>query len=286
MSILEATLPDTKTDAMIPRWFRVDRVRRETRDTFTLDLALPENEDAFRFEPGQFNMLYVFGVGEVPISISGDPERRDEVLHTVRAVGTVTRAMQRLRRGDVVGLRGPFGTAWPVEQATARDIVIVTGGIGLAPLRPAMYTILNNRDRYRHVTLLYGSRTPDDILYADEIRKWRSRLDLFVDVTVDRAVGRWRGNVGVVPTLVKRAPIDPDCVTALVCGPEVMMRYTIEALEKSGVAKRDIYISMERNMKCGVGLCGHCQFGPHFICKDGPVLRFDRIERLFSIREV
>lgn len=274
------------SNSMVPALFSVQNVRKDTHDTFTLELAPKGNGGGFAFLPGQFNMLYVFGVGEVPISICGDPANRNVLVHTTRAVGNVTKAMRKLRRNDVIGVRGPFGTHWPVEEATGSDIVFVAGGIGLPPLRPALYTVLANRDKYGKIVLLYGTRSPEDIVYKSELERWRARFDLEVHITVDRASEGWRGNVGVVTTLIKKAPFDPDNTTALVVGPEVMMRYTIMELAKRGVKKSDMYVSMERNMKCGIGLCGHCQLGSVFICKDGPVFRYDAIETLFLQREI
>jgi NAD(P)H-flavin reductase len=272
-------------DPMRPRPLVVRQTVRETADTFTL--ALDTGRDgASAFAPGQFNMLYVFGVGEVPISISGDPARPETLVHTIRAVGAVTRALQKLRKGDVIGVRGPFGTAWPVAPAAGRDLVIVAGGIGLAPLRPALYHVLLHRSLYGRVVLLYGARTPKDLLYPRELREWRGRFDLDVEVTVDRASADWQGAVGVVPKLVEHAPFDAGSATAFVCGPEVMIRYAVMALEKRGLAQAHIFVSMERNMKCGVGFCGHCQFGPYFVCRDGPVLRYDRTLPFFGLREV
>jgi NAD(P)H-flavin reductase len=271
---------------MVPRRWRVARVRKDTPDTFTLDLTRGEDGGAAAFAPGQFNMLYVFGVGEVPMSISGDPDRPDRLRHTTRAVGTVTRAMARLRRGAVLGLRGPFGSAWPVEAAEGSDVVLVAGGIGLAPLRPALYRILARRARYGRVVLAYGTRTPADILYRDEIGRWRARGDLDLRVTVDRAVGPWPGRVGVVPAVLRRAAFDPSRTLAMVCGPEVMMRFTVQELLARGVAPERIYLSMERNMKCAVGFCGHCQLGPEFVCRDGPVFRYDRLARMLVRPEV
>jgi len=272
-------------EPMRPRPFVIRQVARETKDTFSLGFA-PVGGGNLRFGPGQFNMLYVFGVGEVPISISGDPARPEVLVHTIRAVGAVTRALQKLRRGDVVGVRGPFGSAWPVEQAHGHDVVIAAGGIGLAPLRPALYDLLRHRGQYGRVVLLYGARTPDDLLYRRELREWRSRFDVEVEVTVDRATIDWQGAVGVVTKLIGRSPFDPGSTMAFVCGPEVMIRFTIMALQQRGVDDPSIFLSMERNMKCGVGLCGHCQFGPFFICKDGPVFRYDQVRPLFGLREV
>ncbi len=274
----------TMQDVVHPSLCRIDSVRKETHDTFTLELV-PQGS-GFVFKPGQFNMLYVFGVGEIPISISGDPGKTDLLVHTTRAVGAVTKAMRSLKRGDMIGVRGPFGSHWPVEEMAGNDIVIVAGGIGLAPLRPALYHVLAQRERYGKIVLLYGTRSPADILYKNELERWRSRFDLEVYITVDRAVERWRGNVGVVTTLIRKAPFDPDNTVALVCGPEVMMRYTVLELHKRGIALPHMFVSMERNMKCAVGLCGHCQLGSVFICKDGPVFRYDSIEPLFSLREI
>jgi NAD(P)H-flavin reductase len=201
-------------------------------------------------------------------------------------VGTVTRTMRQLRVGDTLGVRGPFGNPWPVEEAFGSDLVIVAGGIGLAPLRPVLYRLLAQREKFGKVVLLYGTRSPEDILFRRELEQWRASFELDVHVTVDRAVGRWRGNVGVVTTLIPRAAFDPLSTLAMVCGPEVMMRFTALELLKRGVAREHIYLSMERNMKCGIGLCGHCQFGPTFVCKDGPVFRYDRIEAFFGKREL
>ncbi|MCC6145878.1 MAG: FAD/NAD(P)-binding protein [Candidatus Hydrogenedentes bacterium] len=275
-----------QAEPMAPRTYRIQRVRRETEDTFTLELAQTDGPAPPRFAPGQFNMLYVYGMGEVPISISGNPYTPETLVHTTRAVGTVTNAMSGLRAGHMMGVRGPFGTCWPVEQAEGMDIVIIAGGIGLAPLRPLIYSIMERREHFGRVVLLYGTRTPEDILFRKELEQWRGRFDAEVLITVDRATGTWRGHVGLVTKLIPRAPFDPYQSVAYVCGPEIMMTYALEALHQRGIAKERMFLSMERNMKCAVGFCGHCQFGPAFICKDGPVFRYDRIERLLSVREI
>lgn len=275
----------TQRNPMLPQPYSVQRRRKETADTFTLELQ-PAQGPPLPFAAGQFNMLYVFGVGEVPISISGDPTQPHTLLHTTRAVGTVTRAMQALQRGDTVGVRGPFGSVWPAAEAAGKDVVLVAGGLGLAPLRPALYQLLAQREQYGKVVLFYGTRTPVDLLYRRQIEQWRGRLDVEVYVTVDRATDSWRGNVGVVTRLIPKASFDPLDTVAMVCGPEVMMRFTIMELLKCGVGEEQIFLSMERNMKCAIGFCGHCQFGPTFICKDGPVLRYDRIQSWFGKREI
>ncbi len=271
---------------LLPREFRVSKIARETHDSFTMELDPAKGAKALHFASGQFNMLYAFGVGEAPISISGNPGNPRTLTHTIRVVGPVTKALHGLGIGDWVGVRGPFGTNWPVRESMGKDIVIVTGGIGLAPLRPAMYEIMENRGKFGNVVLLYGARTPNDILYEREVKKWRSQFDLHVNVTVDRAAGKWKGNVGVVTTLIPNVHFDPYQATALICGPEVMIRYTVIELRKRGVASENIFVSMERNMKCGIGHCGHCQLGPHFVCKDGPVFRYNQVKRLLDIREV
>ncbi len=279
-------MSDQKLDPMQTTPYRIDKMRQETHDTFTLELVPANGSGPFAFAPGQFNMLYVFGVGEVPISISGDPALSERLVHTTREVGPVTHAMRQLKRGDVLGIRGPFGTTWPIDKAEGGDVVIVTGGIGLAPLRPALYGLIAQRDKFGKVVLLYGARTPDEILYERELAQWRAQFDLDVYVTVDRAMGGWRGNVGVVTTLIPKAPFDPMNTTALVCGPEIMMRFTVLELKRRGVQVGKMYVSMERNMKCGIGFCGHCQFGSAFVCKDGPVFKFEQIRDLFEKWEV
>jgi NAD(P)H-flavin reductase len=266
--------------------YRITRVTEETNDTFTLELSPADGRSRFSYEAGQFNMVYVFGVGEIPISISGDPTVDGALVHTIRAVGTVTKVMHRLKKGGVLGIRGPYGRPWPMEHAEGADVVIVAGGIGLAPLRPALYHVLSRREKFGKVVLLYGTRSPEDILFRNELELWRSRFDLDVFVTVDHALRPWKGNVGVVTTLIPKAPFDPQSAVAMICGPEVMMRYTALELHKRGVPEDDIFISMERNMECGVGLCGHCQFGPTFVCKDGPVLNYSRIKQLIAKREM
>lgn len=273
-------------DSMFPAQFCIQRFQRETHDTITIELKPINGNGEFLFAAGQFNMLYVFGVGEVPISISGNPAEPDTIKHTTRCVGAVTKAIHKLKRGAVIGLRGPFGSYWPLDDAIGKDIVIIAGGIGLAPLRPAIYHLILQRENYGKIILLYGTRTPDDVIYKRELEQWRGRFDVELKVTVDSATGNWRGDVGVVTTLISKAQFNPKQTVAMVCGPEVMMRFTIKELQNCGIREENILISMERNMKCGIGLCGHCQFGFCFVCKDGPIFRFDRIKAIFGKREI
>ena len=273
-----AALPEP--GVMTPRPFRVERKARETYDTWTLELA-PVRGEHPQAAPGQFTMLYAFGVGEVPISVSGTP-----LVQTIRAVGPVTRALCASRPGTVIGVRGPYGSAWPVEEARGSDVLIVAGGVGLPPVRPALYHVLEHRADYGRVIVLYGARTPEDLVFAKELERWRSRMDVDVDVTVDAATGGWRGKVGVVTTLIPRARLDPDATAAFVVGPEIMMRFTTRALVDEGLAADRIWLSMERAMKCGVGLCGHCQYGPTLICRDGAVYPYPAIEPYLGAREL
>jgi len=256
--------------------------RDELPDVFTFTF---EPEAGFQFLPGQFNMLYLHGVGEVPISICGDPGDPARLQHTIRAVGTVTRALQPLAAGDVLGVRGPYGQPWPIDELCGRDVVFIAGGLGLAPLRPAILRVLSRRAQYGAVTLLYGARTPSDMLYARELASWRGRFDCRVEVIVDRAGPDWFGPVGVVTKLIAATQLEPDDAV-LMCGPEIMMRFAVHELERSGVPRQAIYLSLERSMKCAVGLCGHCQLAGQFVCTDGPVFRFDRVADAFFTRDL
>lgn len=268
--------------AYVPRAMTISQVRPEIAGVFTFTF---EPAGGFAFGPGQFNMLYVHGVGEVPISISGDPSRPDLLVHTIRAVGTVTRAMERLVRGDVLGVRGPYGSRWPLEEARGRDVLFVAGGLGLAPLRPAILQVLADRGAYGRVTILYGARSPEELLFREELERWRGRFDCRLEAIVDRAGRGWHGPVGVVTRLLADVPVEPDDAV-FVCGPEIMMRFVVRELDKRGVPPEAVWLSMERSMKCGVGLCGHCQLGGSFVCKDGPVYRYDRVARLLFTREI
>jgi len=265
----------------LPTPHRVRQRRRDTADTWTLEL-----EPGLSFEPGQFTMVYAFGAGELPVSISGDPLRPDRLVHTIRAVGPTTRAICSVERGGVVGIRGPYGTAWPLDAAEGGDVVVAAGGIGLAPLRGALYELIARRQRYNRVVLLYGGRSPDQLLYTAELERWAQRQEVEVLVTVDSADDRWRGSIGVVSTLVPHAHFDPAITTAMVCGPEVMMRFTAADLVAAGVPPERVHLSMERNMKCALGQCGRCQLGPVFVCGDGPVFAYPTIEPLMKVPEL
>jgi len=281
----ETTLLREPAAAMVPRRFVVTESRRDTDDTHTLWLVAADGT-TLAFASGQFTMLSAFGVGEVPISISGDPADAGVLQHTIRDVGGVTGALARAVPGTSLGVRGPFGRGWDVADGRGGDVVFVAGGIGLAPLRPAILEVCADRASYRRVSLLYGTRTPEDILFGHDLHAWAREHGIDVQETVDAGTHGWRGRVGVVTQLVDRADLDPASTLALVCGPEVMMRYAALALLERGLASDRVRLSMERNMKCGVGLCGHCQLREHLLCTDGPVLTYDRLEPLLTRAEL
>jgi NAD(P)H-flavin reductase len=274
-------LPTEPVLAAPPRPFRVAAAAPETYDTWTVELE-PVDGRPLAIRPGQFAMLYAFGVGEVPISVSGDTG--GPLVHTIRAVGAVTRALCSAG-GSSVGVRGPFGNTWPLEVADGGDLLVIAGGIGLAPLRPVLYEVLRRRDAWGEVALLYGARSPRDLLYRGELDRWRSGA-LQVDVTVDAADSAWPGKVGLVPKLIAGATFAPDRTTAFLCGPEVMMSFTAKELLARGIGADRIYVSLERHMECGVGHCGHCQLGPTLICRDGPIYRYDEAEPWLATREL
>lgn len=272
-------------EGLLPRPFRVAAARRELEDVVTLELE-PLDGRPLAFEPGQFTMLYLPGIGEIPISISGDAARPEVLVQTIRAVGAVSAACCDLRAGDRVGVRGPYGKPWPVEAALDRHLLVVAGGLGLAPTRPILHWALRNRERIKGLHLLYGARTPDAVLYPAQLLGWSGAADMTVKVTVDRHSADWSGHVGVVTELVPSLPFDPAEGTAMICGPEVMMRFSLQALQGWGLAPERMYVSMERSMKCGVGWCGHCQLGPYLLCRDGPVFSAPQMTPLLGVWEL
>ncbi|NNE39277.1 MAG: FAD/NAD(P)-binding protein [Gammaproteobacteria bacterium] len=268
-------------DCMVPRVVKVSTRRKEINNTWTLELK----DDLLSPAPGQFYMLYVMNVGEVPISVSGIP-KHGRLVHTIRGVGNISNAITGLKKGDSIGLRGPFGTAWPLEVARKKDVVVMAGGLGLAPLRPLIHYFINNPSACRSLTVFYGARGPEEILYHEELESWRTFPHTRVEITVDHATYNWRGNVGVVTKLLKPGQFKPKKTVAYVCGPEVMMKFCARQMLELGINKESIFLSMERNMKCAIGHCGHCQFGKDFICKDGPIFPYDQIESRLNIREL
>jgi NAD(P)H-flavin reductase len=277
-------LPAPTRGTLTGRPYLVSTVRHQTHDIVTIDVR-PEQEP-IAFQPGQFDMVYVYGVGEAAISISSDPATPGLLSHTIRAVGWVTKALNDLQPGTTIGIRGPYGRPWPLDEAAGHDLVIVAGGIGLAPVRPAIVQALRERERFGRLVLLTGARSPRDLVFRDDLERWDADRAIDVHVTVDSAVRGWSGRVGVVTKLIPRVPFDPENAVVLTCGPEVMMRFTAQALLARGVPPERIHVTLERNMRCGVGTCGHCQLGPVLVCRDGPVFAWPEVAQLLDVREL
>jgi len=280
-----ATLERAETaDPMLPYTATVRAIRPEAYGISTFSLEYNRSDAPLGFQSGQFNMICLPGFGEVAISICSDPNTPRMMEHTIRYAGGVTRAIGRLRVGDTVGMRGPYGTPWPMQLAEGKDLMLVSGGIGLAPLRPVILDVLHRRSSFGRVLLLYGGRTPQDLLYTDEFEKWQDG-GIEMHVSVDRADETWKGQVGVIPMAFYRTRLDHRNTLVFSCGPEIMMRFVIYEAMARRIPKEAIYVSMERNMKCAIGFCGHCQLGPVFICKQGPIFRFSQIESFFGREE-
>jgi NAD(P)H-flavin reductase len=272
-------------EAMLTAPYRVAAKRQETYDTWTLELE-PVDGDAIVPGPGQFNMLYAFGVGEVPISNAGNFTSNGRLVHAIRAVGAVTKALCAAEVGSVVGVRGPFGNTWPIEEAKGKDVIFVAGGIGLPPLRPAIYHALENRQDYGRVILLYGARTPSDMLFLDEVAAWQCSFGIDLDLIVDAGDADWKGKVGLVTKLIPPAQFDPDDSRAFVVGPEIMMHFVAQELMNRDLPPEAINVSLERTMRCGVGLCGHCQIGTTLVCRDGACYTWAEVKSLLAVKEL
>jgi len=290
MSATETDVRRTQPEGGPTRVAVIQRIVPETPESATYWSTWRDGDgEGYAFEAGQFNMLYVFGVGEVAISISSDPAHPQRLGHTIRSIGRVTNVIKDLRPGDEIGIRGPFGRPWPLHEAEGGDLVVVAGGVGVCPVRPAIETAMRRRDRYRRLILLLGARTPSLLPYQEELDWWLAtmeRLGVELHLTVDEPEPGWLYGAGVVTTLFPKAQVEPARTTAFVCGPEIMMRFAGKGLLEMGVPPERVYVSMERNMQCGIGLCGHCQLGPYFVCADGPVFRYDRIADLMEVREL
>lgn len=270
---------------MVPRPMKIESVTDETYNVRTFRLR-PTDGNGVEYHPGQFNMLYVFGVGEVPVTASSDPYQSDYLDHTIRAVGSVTNVMYKLKKEDFIMIRGPFGTTWPMENMKGKDVMVVGGGIGLNPLKSVIIGVAKKRSEYGKLFLLHGARTPQDLLFTRDYEDWRRIPNSEFLICVDAGDEKWKGNVGVVTTLFDRFKFDPDNTVALLCGPEVMMYFTAKELIKRGLPSSNLYLSMERHMKCGLGFCGHCQTGPFFVCKDGPIFTYDSIGKFFGVKQI
>ena len=267
---------------MTPELFRVKKRVLNNHNVVTLTL---DPKQKFHFLPGQFNMLYAFGIGEIPISISGAPQNPKELIHTIKNVGAVSQAIFNSEVKTQIGVRGPYGKGWPLNLAKGKDLILVAGGIGLAPLRPVLEYVSNNRDEFNKVILLYGARRKEDLLFQEDFARWRSN-QIECLATLDLGDPNWNGHVGLVTSLLNYIDFNPDKALAMICGPEIMFRFVSQDLIRRGMFEKEIYLSLERNMKCAIGNCGHCQLGPYFLCQDGPVVNYQKMKKLISIREL
>jgi len=272
----------------LPSMATVKEVRPETPDisTFVVTFDDPTLRESFTYRAGQFAEMSVFGVGECPIGIASSPTSKGFLEFCVRAVGTVTNAIHDLEAGDKVGVRGPLGNSWPIEEIEGKDLLFIGGGIGLPPLRSLIRYVLDNRDRYGAVEIVYGARSPQDLVYKDELREWDERPDVAFYVTVDVGDETWDGPVGFVPPFLKEINPSPENKVAFTCGPPIMIKLVVDALEEMGYADADIVTTLEMKMKCGVGKCGRCNIGDKYICRDGPVFSFEQLRKIPGALEV
>ncbi|WP_148338834.1 FAD/NAD(P)-binding protein [Aquicella siphonis] len=270
-------------DPYLPVEAEVVKCTHESSSIFTLHVSFAErhHHHLYSFYPGQFNMVYLYGVGEVAISIVSDPEETHIISHTIRALGRVTRALQRLQPGDRIGIRGPFGRGWPLHKVQGKDIVVVTGGLGCAPTVSIINYILARRNQYGNLKILQGVKHSDDFIFRKQYEKWQQSPHTEIHIAADQAGPKWPWNVGYVTDMIQTLELNPDKTICMMCGPEMMMHTAISALDRQGIPEQAIYLSMERNMECGIGHCGHCQYGGLFVCKDGPVFAYPEIKGLF-----
>ncbi len=276
--------PAGATSPYLPYPAEIVEKRLESRGVYTFRLRFLDEvrHKNYDFRPGQFNMLYIFGVGEVAISIVSDPEIGETLDHTVRIVGNVTEALNRLDVGDVIGIRGPYGSAWPLEAAKGKDVIILTGGLGCAPVVSVINYITARRDDYGALKIFHGVKTPKDLLYRERIRAWQKDARTEVYLTVDHPDHAWQYSVGIVTNLFTQIQLDLSNSIVMMCGPGIMMHHAVRDLCSRGMRMDQLYVSLERNMKCALGFCGHCQMGPNFLCKEGPIFRYDRIRHWFE----
>ncbi|KTD01777.1 FAD/NAD(P)-binding protein [Fluoribacter gormanii] len=273
-----------KVDPYLPLEAVIVEKTEESSTIFTLHLRFldPEHQEQFRFYPGQFNMLYLYGVGEVAISIVSDPEKKNILTHTIRAIGRVTKALQKLQPGDRIGVRGPYGRGWPLEHTIGKDVVVLTGGLGCAPSVSIIEYILARREQYGHLSILQGVKHSDDFIFRKQYAIWQKSPNTVIHVAADQAGPKWPWAVGYVTDMIDKLNLNPENTVVMMCGPEMMMNTAVKVLNKRGISEDNIYLSMERNMECGIGQCGHCQYGGVFICKDGPVFAYSEIKALFN----
>lgn len=273
-----------KETPFLPYQTKIKSIKDETNDvkTYTMGFMDDEMHHHYNYKPGQFNMLSIAGLGECAVSLSSTPNGEGEFTHTVRSVGRVTNKLSTLESGSIIGIRGPYGRPWPIDELVGKNVIIVAGGIGLAPLRPVVLNIINNRNMYKKVELLYGVKMADQFLFTDEYQEWQKN-NVDVNLTVDMgSTNEWPYHTGVVTTLFDKLKSRPANTVALLCGPDVMMQFCTLELLRSGFSDNQIFLSLERRMDCAVRMCGHCMLGPKFVCQDGPVFNYSEIKGLFG----
>ena len=270
----------------LPMPMRVEKIITETDDrslkTFTLDFINEEDKSSFNYLPGQFAQLSVFGKGEAPFGIASSPTQPDCLQFTVNRIGVITTALHNLEEGEIIGVRGPLGNSFPVEKLEGKNIVIIGGGFAFTTLRSLTNYMLyrENRSRFGDITVIYGARSPGLLLYKDELKEWGKRDDLNLHLTVDAADKDWKGKVGLVPNITKEIAPSPENAYALVCGPQVMVKFTLPVLKELRFLPERILLSLEMRMKCGIGMCGRCNIGSKYVCKDGPVFTLNQLNGL------
>lgn len=271
-------------DIMVPEIYQVQSITHEASDIFTITLTPKEKGKKIGFLPGQFNMVYHFGYGEIPLSVSGDSAKQDVLVHTIRAVGPVSQSLQKVKPGDELGVRGPLGTPWPLVKKDC-DVLVIAGGLGIAPLRPALLELIAHKSQFRDITLLYGTKKPDEMIFHKDLESWRKQ-GMKIEMTVDKPDETWKDHVGVITPLVKPNIKEPKNTLVFMCGPEIMFKFVAKELLEAQVDAQNIFLSLERNMQCGVGVCGRCQLGPYFICKDGAVFSYPQVQKWLTIKEL
>lgn len=278
-------MPKPVHDPFIPYPAIITRRIQETNTLFTLSLEFEDKtlHEQYEFIPGQFNMVYLHGIGEIAISIMSDPVEQHSYDHTIRAVGRVSKGLMALKTGEHVALRGPFGRGWPLMLARDKDVIILTGGLGCAPVISVINYIMRRRLHYGKIMILQGVKHSDDFIYQQHYAHWQQQPNTEVLIAADQSGPSWPWMTGRITNMLDELSFNPQHTIAMLCGPEVMMRVAIEALSKKGMSDDDMYLSMERSMHCATGHCGHCQFGGKFVCKDGPVFSFSQICDLFYV---
>lgn len=283
---IDATFCIPPSAFRVPQEAEVLERIQEAPTLFTLRLRFtdPEVQNAYRFDPGQFNMVYLYGAGEVPISIVSDPTDERILDHTIRVVGRVTRGLSQLQAGARVGIRGPFGRGWPLPEAEQRDVVVVTGGLGCAPVVSVINYIMRRRERFGRLNIVQGVKHSADFIWRERYDEWRRAPATRVLIAADAGEVLWPWHVGPVTGLFDQLEFDPARAMVMMCGPEGMMRVVVRHMVERGVAERDMWLSMERNMQCAIGYCGHCQYGGKFVCRDGPVFCYTDVKELFGVK--